>query len=338
MTSPGASVSGTRSTGSLGQLLGPIQKEIDLFEQRLDEMLQADVEMVNDVARYMATLKGKRLRPALTVLCARATGHWDDRVIEAGVAVEMIHAATLIHDDVVDQADTRRDRASVNSKWNDHVAVLMGDFLLARALCLLVDQGNLEALGAVARATERLSQGEIFEFQIGLQADTRESSYFAMVGDKTASLISASCRVGPLLAGAPRQMIDALTHYGESLGLAFQIADDILDVTGDASTVGKPVGQDLRERKITLPLIKALDAAPEAERADVLAILSSAEPTEADWTRVFAFVEQHDGVAAAQETARECAARAQSCLEELPTSVERSILETAVRLVVERDS
>lgn len=326
------------SSGSLGQLLGPIQNEIDLFEQRLDELLQADVEMVHDVARYMSTLKGKRLRPALTVLCARATDRWDDRVIEAGVAVEMIHAATLIHDDVVDQADTRRDRASVNSKWNDHVAVLMGDFLLARALCLLVDVGNLEALGAVSRATERLSQGEIFEFQIGLQADTREESYFAMVGDKTASLISASCRIGPVMADAPREMIDALTKYGESLGLAFQIADDVLDFTGDATTVGKPVGQDLRERKITLPLIKALGTASDAERNRIETILRSAEPTEEDWSSVFDFVDDQGGVAAAQATAHEYAAQAQSCLEVLPQSVERSILETAVRLVVERDS
>lgn len=326
------------SSGSLGQLLGPIEKEMDLFEQRLDEMLQADVEMVHDVARYMATLKGKRLRPALTMLCARATGHWDDRVIGAGVGVEMIHAATVIHDDVVDQADTRRGDASVNARWNDHVAVLMGDFLLARALCLLVDLGNLEALGAVSRATERLSQGEIFEFQIGLQADIRESSYFAMVGDKTASLISASCRIGPLMADAPREMVEALTKYGEYLGLAFQIADDILDFTGDASTVGKPVGHDLRERKITLPLIKALDRAPESERVGIMAILKAAEPTETDWALVFDFVARHDGVGAAQATAHEYAAQAQVCLEILPTSVERSILETAVRLVVERDS
>ena len=326
------------SSGSLGQLLGPIQKEIDLFEQRLDEILQADVEMVHDVARYMATLKGKRLRPALIVLCARATGHWDDRVIDAGVSVEMVHAVTLIHDDVIDQADTRRGKTSVNAKWNDHVAVMMGDFLLAKALCLLVDLGNLEALGAVARATQRLSQGEIFEFQIGLQADMREESYFAMVGDKTASLISASCRIGPLMAGAPKQMVEALTEYGEHLGLAFQIADDVLDFTGDASTLGKPVGHDLRERKITLPLIKALDIAPAAERAGIVGILTASDPSEADWSRVVDFVAQHDGVAAARKTAHEYAARAQSSLQGVPESVSRTILETAVRLVVERDS
>ncbi len=190
----------------------------------------------------------------------------------------------------------------------------------------------------MARATERLSQGEIFEFQIGLQADMREESYFAMVGDKTASLISASCRIGPLMAGAPKQMVEALTEYGEHLGLAFQIADDVLDFTGDASTLGKPVGHDLRERKITLPLIKALDIAPAAERAGIVGILTASDPSEADWARVVDFVAQHDGVAAARKTAHEYAARAQSNLQGLPESVSRTILETAVRLVVERDS
>ena len=326
------------SSGSLGQMLGPIQKEIDHFERRLDEMLQADVDMVHEVARYMAALKGKRLRPALTVLCTRATGRWDDRVIDAGVGVEMIHAATVIHDDVVDGAGMRRGQATVNSKWNDHVAVLMGDFLLARALCLLVSLGDLQVMAAVSGATERLSKGEIFEFQIGLQADTSEASYFAMVSDKTASLISAACRIGPLLAGAPPPVVESLTKYGESLGLAFQIADDILDFTGDESTLGKPVGRDLRERKITLPLIKSLAAAPEAERSEIVRVLSAPEPREEDWNRVFDFVERRGGVAAASAAARECADRAQACLEVLEPSVERTILEATVRLVVERDS
>ena len=140
------------------------------------------------------------------------------------------------------------------------------------------------------------------------------------------------------MAGAPKQMVEALTEYGEHLGLAFQIADDVLDFTGDASTLGKPVGHDLRERKITLPLIKALDIAPAAERAGIVGILTASDPSEADWARVVDFVAQHDGVAAARKTAHEYAARAQSSLQGVPESVSRTILETAVRLVVERDS
>ncbi|MEE2658345.1 MAG: polyprenyl synthetase family protein [Candidatus Latescibacterota bacterium] len=322
----------------MSQVLGPIQGEIDAFERRLDEMLHSDVEMVNDVARYMAGLKGKRLRPALTVLCAKATEHWNDAVIDASVGVEMIHAATVVHDDIVDGAETRRGQESVNSKWNDHIAVLMGDFLLARALCLLVSLGNLEALGAVSRATERLSQGEIFEFQIGRQMDLKESSYFAMVGDKTASLISAACRIGPLVAGAPRPMVEALTQYGEALGHAFQIADDCLDFTSDAATLGKPVGHDLREGKLTLPLIRALDAAPLGERSEIVGLLRSDASDQEQWDRVSAFVAHYKGVASASDTARQFATQAQQCLMELEASVSRSILETAVRLVVERES
>ncbi len=320
------------------QLLGPIQHEIDLFERRLDERLESDVELVHEVARYMAMLKGKRLRPALVVLCAKATGKWDDRVIDAGVGVEMIHAATVIHDDVIDDSTTRRGQASVNEKWNDHIAVLMGDFLLARALCILVDLDNLEAMGVVSRATERLSQGEIYEFQIGLQSDTRETSYLAMVGDKTASLITAACKIGPLIVGAERRVVDALAQYGEYLGLAFQIADDLLDFTGDALRLGKPVGHDLREGKITLPLIHALASAPEADRADVERVLRQDTKTEEDWESVVRFVEDNDGLNTAVEQARGYAAKALECLEELEPSVPRTILETAVRLVVERDN
>lgn len=320
------------------QLLGPIQNEIDLFERRLDETLCADVDMVHQIARYMATLKGKRLRPALVVLCAKATGLWDDRVIDAGVGVEMIHAATMVHDDVVDGAATRRGQPSINAKWDDHIAVLMGDFLLARALCVLVDIGNQEALGVVSRATERLSQGQIYEFQIGLNGDTREESYFRMVSDKTASLISASCRIGPLVVGAPRELVEALSKYGEYLGLAFQIVDDLLDFTGDAATLGKPVGHDFCEGKITLPLIQALAAAGEAGRSEVEAILKRPERTEGEWLQVLDFVKEHNGLTTASATAREYAERAEKCLEVLEPSLPRTILTTAVRLVVERDS
>ena len=335
-------MSGRRFAGisrpHMDQLLGPIQKEIDLFERRLDEMLRSDVEMVHQVARYMATLKGKRLRPALTVVCTKATGTWDDRVIDAGVAVEMIHAATMIHDDIVDRAETRRGKPSVNSKWNDHTAVMIGDFLFARSLSLLVGIGNHDALAAVSGATERLVQGEIHESQISLQRDTRESSYFAMVGDKTASLISASCRIGPLIVGAPMQAAEALGKYGEYLGLAFQIADDMLDFTGDPDTLGKPVGSDLREGKITLPLIRALAAARNGERQQIEAILRQDENAESDWEKIVHFVETQDGIGSAAEEARRYAGMARECLQGLDPSVPVAILETAARLVVERDN
>ena len=322
----------------MDQLVGPIKKEIDLFERRLDEMLQSDVEMVHQVARYMATLKGKRLRPALVVLSAKATGLWNGGIIDAGVGVEMIHAATMVHDDVIDGASTRRGKASVNAKWDDHIAVLMGDFLLARALSILVGLGNQRALAVVSHATERLSQGEIYEFQIGLQGDTREESYFGMAGDKTASLISASCKIGPLLVGALAPVVDALGAYGEFLGLAFQVADDVLDYTGDAGALGKPVGHDLRQGKITLPLIRALAAAPAEKRQRVELLLRRQENCEADWGHIVSFVEEHGGVRSASEVAHHYAAQAEKSLQILEPSVARSILETAVHLVVDRDS
>lgn len=318
---------------------GLIDSELAQFEMRLDEVLTADVELANDIARYMSTLKGKRLRPALALLSAQATGVADSKqVIEASVAVEMIHAATMVHDDVVDSATMRRGSKSVNEVWTGQIAVLMGDFLLARALCLLVELGNLAALGVVSRATERLSLGEIFEIQIGQQRDAREASYFTMVSDKTASLISASARLGPIFAGADERVIDAMGRYGELLGKAFQIADDILDFTGDETTMGKPVGHDLREGKITLPLIRALQNASDGERQAIEALLTQDDNGEADWGSIVSFVEEQGGVAAAAATAREYSAQAHECLRVLPDTPARQALELAVRLVVERNS
>ena len=322
----------------MDRFLAPVQEEMQRVEECLDRALSSDVAMVHEIARYMSELRGKRLRPALALLGAKATASWDDRIIAGAAAVEMIHAATMIHDDVVDSATMRRGNASVNSVWSGQVAVLMGDFLLARALGMLGDLGNLEALGAVTRATERLSQGEIFEIHISRETDTSRESYFAMVGDKTASLISAACTLGPYLAGAPATFTDAMGAYGEALGLAFQIADDVLDFTGDARTLGKPVGHDLQEGKITLPLIMALGESPESERAQNEALLRKEHKSPDDGLQVVRFVEEWGGVQAARDLAMEYADKAQACLRELPLSPAREVLELGVRLVVNRNS
>ena len=318
--------------------IGLIDQELARFEKRLNAELNADVELVHVIARYMATLKGKRFRPALILLVAKASGRWNEQLIDAAVAVEMIHAATMAHDDVVDSATVRRGRETVNERWTGQIAVLMGDFLLARALRLLIEIGNLQVLSAVAYATERLSMGEIFEIQIGTQCDTREESYFAMVSDKTASLISASARIGAILSGASDEIVQSMGRYGESLGRAFQVADDILDLTSDQATMGKPVGHDLREDKITLPLIRALQQAPPGARSEMEVLLARPDKDEAEWGQIVAFVEEYRGVAAAVETAHEYAAQAQQCLEVLAPSPARAALERAVQLVVERNN
>lgn len=317
-------------------LTAPIAHELELFDQRMDDALRADVELAHEIARYMAALQGKRLRPTLALLSARAVGYEDERAIDAAVAVEMIHAATMIHDDVVDAASMRRGRPSVGSAWSGQLAVLMGDFLLSRALCILVGLDNLPALGAVARATERLSIGEIHEIQIGRQLDTSQDSYFRMVSDKTASLITASVQMGPILAQAAPRVIDAMGAYGEALGTAFQIADDILDFTGNAATLGKPVGIDLREGKITLPLILALERAPAPVRQSINRLMKCDHKSNAEWHRLVDFVNEHAGVAAAQQCASQHAETARRALHELAPSPAREALEFAVRRAVER--
>ncbi|MEE3234851.1 MAG: polyprenyl synthetase family protein [Candidatus Latescibacterota bacterium] len=316
-----------------------ILTELEDFENNLDVALAADVQLVDDIARYMSKLKGKRLRPALALLSAKAVGlECKDDIIDAAVAVEMIHAATMVHDDVVDSATMRRGCESINEKWSGQVAVLMGDFLLAKALSMLVEIGNLQALAIVSKATQRLSIGEIFEIQIGEQHDVRESSYLSMVNDKTASLISASVCLGPIFSKADQLVIDSMKKYGELLGAAFQIADDILDFTGDSATMGKPVGHDLREGKLTLPLIRALQRAPLVNRDRIRCLLRKSEKDEMEWQQIVTFVEEFSGVAAAEVTAREYSAQALECLQVLPETPAREALELAVELVVERKS
>ena len=316
-----------------------IHSELEHFENSLDSALAADVELVHEITRYMSTLRGKRLRPALAFLSAKAVGQeCRDDIINAAVAVEMIHTATMVHDDVVDSATIRRGRESINQRWSGQVAVLVGDFLLAKALSMLVEIGNLHALAVVSKATQRLSVGEIFEIQIGEQNDVRESSYFSMVNDKTASLISASVALGPIFADVDPLVVNSMKKYGELLGAAFQIADDILDFTGDSATMGKPVGHDLREGKLTLPLIRALERAPSEDRNRVRELLSKSEKVENDWQQIVDFVEEFSGVAAAEATAREYSALALECLQVLPESSARGALELAVKLVVERKS
>ena len=322
----------------MNRITEPIRSELEQFEEHLDAALRADVDLVHQVARYMADLPGKRLRPALALLGAKAVGLEDGRIVDAAVAIELIHAATMMHDDVVDSASMRRGKASVSSAWSGQIAVLMGDFLLSRALGTLVRLGDVQVLAVVAQATERLSVGEIFEIQIGEQRDMRMQSYIKMVGDKTASLISAASRLGPLLAGVPSDVLNAMGQYGELLGRAFQIADDVLDLTGDAEMLGKPVGSDLREGKITLPLIHALDAASPQARAQMEELLERDEKSDADWLRIVSFVADHGGVAAARRTARRYANEARQRLRILPSSPARAALGLAVDLAVERDS
>lgn len=323
--------------GSLEHIIQPIQKEIQRFEERLRFALRSDVDLVDRVARYLASVKGKWLRPSLVILSARTVGVASEEVLDAAVAVELIHTATLVHDDVVDSAELRRGAPSVNSVWNDRISVLMGDFLFSRAFSMLVRIGSDRVLGVMSGATERIARGELFQIERSTELDMTEEAYFGMIGDKTASLVSAACEVGAILAGAPSDRVERMARFGESLGLAFQITDDVLDFVGNAEITGKPVGRDVRDRKLTLPLIRALSLCENGERERIRSKMANGLYGGERFREILDFVERYDGIGYARDRAKEFEVRASRQIEPLEPSDDRDALLQVVLYATERE-
>jgi octaprenyl-diphosphate synthase len=319
----------------MDQIIRPVQTGMDRFERRLESALGSEVEIVQRMARHLVSARGKRFRPALALLTAQALGGESDRVIDAAVGIELLQTATLIHDDIVDSADTRRGAPSLNAVWGNQVSVLMGDFLLARALQILVSLGSQKVMEAATRATQRMVEGELLEIEKGDGAIT-ESIYLDLISKKTSALVSLSCELGAVLSGGSPEQIARLATFGELLGMAFQIIDDTLDFTGDSATRGKPVGNDVKEKTITLPLIRALANCSNGEGDRIRARIESGIEDGSDWQEIVAFVHRYDGIGYALETANRYATDASRHLSVLSTSEARRSLELAVRHAVER--
>lgn len=243
----------------LARIVGPVQSDLNIFEDKFLRTLETKVELLNTVIRYVARHKGKRLRPGLFFLIARLRGNMDEQGYEAAQIIELIHTATLIHDDVVDQSEMRRGTASVHSVWNNKIAVLVGDFLFAQALNKMMDLESPAINRVLAKVTTRMSEGELLQVQQSQSLHIEEDVYFRMISDKTASLISASCQIGSIVGSKyDGNDGDQFWRFGNYLGCAFQIQDDLLDYVGDEEITGKPAGNDLKQNKVTLPLIYAL--------------------------------------------------------------------------------
>ena len=318
-------------------ILHPIQQEIQRFEERLQTALRSDVDLVDRVAGYLASVKGKRFRPSLVILTARTLGVSSEEVLDAAVAAELIHTATLIHDDVVDSAELRRGASSVNSLWNDQVSVLMGDFLFSRAFSMLVRIGSAEVLRVMSGATERIARGELLQIQRRGELDLREETYFGMISDKTASLMSAACEVGAILSDAHPDRVERMVQFGEDLGLAFQIKDDVLDFVGNVEITGKPVGRDMRDRKLTLPLIRALSLCENGERERIHSKMANDSDGDEVPPEILDLVERYDGIRYAQDRAAAFSSRARRQIESLEPSNARDALLQATIYAIERE-
>lgn len=320
----------------LDQIFAPIQYQIARFEARLEEVMMAsDVAGIQEMAYRVVKNRGRRFRPALALLTAQAVGECSDAVIDAAVGVELVQTASLVHDDVIDNAETRRGSDVLHLQWGNRTAILMGDFLFAKSMQVLVGLNSLPVMNATTHAIQRIVEGEILE---GETAPSDEAShYFRMINKKTASLLALSCELGALLGkGSPDQVV-RMASFGSEIGVAYQITDDVLDLIGDATDLGKPTGNDIREKKLTLPLICALANCKNGEAAHIRTKVLNGVKTDGDWREVTRFVQRYRGVEKARQEARSHARSALKNLNVLHTSRARDALVLAVQHVVERD-
>jgi len=320
---------------TLKDITAPIENELATFDALFKSTMRSKVGLVDTVARYIVKRKGKRIRPILVLLSAKVSGGITESTYRAATLVEVLHTATLVHDDVVDNADTRRGFLSVNAVWKNKVAVLMGDYLLARGLLLSLENDDFLFLKIISKAVRQMSEGELLQIYKSRKLDIDEETYIHIISDKTASLIATCSELGALSATDNEMIRMQLRSFGENLGIAFQIRDDLLDFIGKSTILGKPVGGDLKEKKITLPLIYALRNATPSESRRLLNIIKNGAKSK-DIARVVHFVNEHGGIEYAKQRAEEFAAQAKAHLSTLPDSPSKTSLLHLVDFVVTR--
>lgn len=320
----------------LDEIISPVAKELELFEDYFRSVLKTNVGLLNVVIRYLTSKKGKRIRPLLIFLSAGLVGKITQRTFVGATMVELLHTATLVHDDVVDEAKERRGLLSINAKWNNKIAVLLGDFLLAKGLLIAIDNNEFEFLRILSEAVRLMSEGELLQIQTSRELETTEERYFEIIYSKTASLISACCEIGCHSATDDLEARAKMKEFGKLIGLAFQIRDDIFDYVGKSSIIGKPVGNDLRERKITLPLIYALQNVPEKEAKDIVGIVKSHKKKK-ELNAVIDFVIQNNGITSAQNRAKELVEKAKNILSDFPDNDSKISLLRLADYIIERE-
>jgi octaprenyl-diphosphate synthase len=274
----------------------------------------------------------------LLLLSSKLFAYTGERHIPMAAIVEFIHTATLLHDDVVDKASLRRGKASVNSVWGDRASILVGDYLLAKSFSLAVDDGDKRILKTLSETTTRMAEGEVLQLLKHSDPEMTEEEYLSVINDKTAILLSAACKIPALLNDAEEEKIEAMSSYGLNLGIAYQLTDDCLDYTSNDADLGKAIGNDLREGKVTMPLIKAFRDASSEERDLIRAVVESDELSDDDLKRVFGIIEKYEGIEYTLESAMDCVENAKEALEIFEPNIERAALMAVADNVLERSS
>ncbi len=324
---------------SILALQRPVRRQLDQVQDRLKGLFKTPIPILNEVGGHVLATRGKKFRPTLLLLTAKLRGHLGEDAVVCATVVELVHAAALIHDDSVDRSHLRRGMPTVNGLWTDEMAIIMGDYLYAQSMSLLVDNGHNRAMSILARVVSEMSCGEALEFQHAYDLGVTEPQYEELIRSKTGSLIGASTEIGAGLNGGARDLKrrERYRQFGEKVGVAFQIVDDLFDYLSHSEVTGKPVGHDLAEGKVTLPLIAALRQASEADRRRLLSLAGRKRWTARQWASLTALIEKTGGFRYARERAAALAEESRGILADERASAARRALDAAVDYAVQRD-
>jgi octaprenyl-diphosphate synthase len=301
-----------------------------------DRMTSENAPRIPEITAHLIDAGGKRIRPMMTLAAARMFGYEGDGHVKLAATVEFIHTATLLHDDVVDESSKRRGRPTANLLWDNKSSVLVGDYLFARAFQLMVEPGNLRALTILSNAAALIAEGEVLQLTAAQNLATDEDTYMKVVRGKTAALFSAATQVGPVLVGATEAQVQAMFDFGDALGVCFQIVDDYLDYGGAGDAIGKNLGDDFRERKLTLPVIRAIAAADATERTFWDRTIARGEQRDGDLEQAMSLLARHGTMESTRQTALDWAARAKTALNAAPDHPLSGMLADLADFVVER--
>jgi octaprenyl-diphosphate synthase len=326
-----------KSSLALSQIFEPIRADMEQVDREFGRQVQSQVALIPTIGKYIQTSGGKRMRPAVLLMAARLSGYQGDRAVLFAAVVEFIHTATLVHDDIIDGSDLRRGRLAVHSRWGNDITVLLGDYLYIKSMALALTHDTLDIVRLLCDVTLRMIEGELYQLTKNGDADITEEEHFDIIRRKTAHLFGGCAEIGGMLGKVTPEQAKALQEYGFNLGIAFQLVDDLLDFTGDAAALGKPVGADLREGKMTLPLIHLLQQDEEQGEQIVRDIIGSRTTTDEQWSQLLEILDQHRSIDYANRRAEEFAERAKRPLYVFPPSSERDALLALPDYVLSRD-
>jgi octaprenyl-diphosphate synthase len=326
-----------KSSLPLSQIFEPIRADLELVDREFARHVQSQVELIPKIGQYIQTSGGKRIRPAVLLMAARLGGYEGDRAVLYAAVVEFIHTATLVHDDIIDDSELRRGRQAVHSRWGNDVTVLLGDYLYIKSMAMALMHDTLDLVRVLCDVTLRMIEGELYQLTKNGDAGITEEEHLEIIRRKTAYLFGGCAQIGGMLGKVTREQEEALRDYGFNLGVAFQLVDDLLDFTGDAAALGKPIGADLREGKMTLPLIHLLAQGEKTGEAIVRDIIASRHATGEQWTELLGILKEHRSIDYAERRAVEFTERAKKPLYAFPPSAERDALLALPDYVLSRD-